>query len=555
VRKSGNETVYEFYVLTGAKMWITNGSIATQFCLYAQTPEGVTGFMVDRHSEGLKVGADEKKTGQRGSPTNEISIDNARVPREAVIGYEGHGQVNALETLNVGRCGLAAVSGAMARKVMAEAMKTLPGTPERDALLGEAAAIIFGSESLAYYLIGLFDRPHESVRMESAIAKFVCSEDLHEILSLLDRAYGPEGQTERFLLEKARRDARILNIYEGTNEVQRFLILKDLIAQAANWPELPERMSERPADRMAKTLAHWKNRLGRLVNTVARLLGDTAWMDAMLQPGLFLLADMAGEILRLECVVYRMEWIQARSTLLGAPYAGAMLQAGGRAAERAMTRLGHLERTFNDAWSKIAADSSTAEVRAADAAMDQRTAPVLPAAIHPGMVTTPLRVLAILRPMAELSPAPRLAGGRIEEPVWEADPLDRTALDQAMAMKRASGPQITLDVLLPGGPERERILRETAPFADRLFRLGSIRPRPSLPDGAGARYRGKYDLSFWGRVSIHQGLAPFLAGTLADLPPASVVHCAADGSGSGSRIRAFGHRDHCRRPATGTHSQ
>ena len=113
--------VYEFYILTGAKMWITNGSIATQFCLYAQTPEGVTGFMVDRHAEGLKVGADEKKTGQRGSPTNEISIDSARVPREAVIGYEGHGQVNALETLNVGRCGLAVVSGALMRKLMQEA--------------------------------------------------------------------------------------------------------------------------------------------------------------------------------------------------------------------------------------------------------------------------------------------------------------------------------------------------------------------------------------------------------------------------------------------------
>ena len=121
VRTSDAGPVYEYYSLTGAKMWITNGSIATQFCLYAQTTEGVTGFMVDRHAEGLKVGADEKKMGQRGSPTNEISIDGARVPREAVIGYEGHGQVNALETLNVGRCGLAVVSGALMHKLLDEA--------------------------------------------------------------------------------------------------------------------------------------------------------------------------------------------------------------------------------------------------------------------------------------------------------------------------------------------------------------------------------------------------------------------------------------------------
>ena len=128
--------------------------------------------MVDRHSEGLKVGADEKKTGQRGSPTNEISIDSVRVPREAVIGYEGHGQVNALETLNVGRCGLAVVSGALMRKLMQEAASGRSCLAERDRLLGEAAAVLFGSESLAYYLVGLFDRPHESVRMESAIAKY-----------------------------------------------------------------------------------------------------------------------------------------------------------------------------------------------------------------------------------------------------------------------------------------------------------------------------------------------------------------------------------------------
>ncbi len=406
VRSSDAGPVYEFFSLTGAKMWITNGSISTQLCLYAQTTEGVTGFMVDRHAEGLKVGADEKKMGQRGSPTNEISIDSVRVPREAVIGYEGHGQVNALETLNVGRCGLAVVSTSLMHKLLEEATLLAPPSRERDRLLGEAAAVLFGSESLAFYLIGLFDRPHESVRMESAVAKYACSEDIHELISLVERAFGPAGQTEKFLLEKARRDARILTIYEGTNEVQRFLILKDLIAQAAVWPEL----AANPDDARAATLASWKNRLRTFVRNAADLLGDTAWSDAMLQPAFFPLAEMAAETLRLECIYYRIEWLDARKELLaqsGLEYEPLIKDAGKRAAERTVSRLEGLLAKYEPLWEEVRINHDPAEVRAADAALDRAA---VPASALPGRMTpllAPFRVLAILRPVADLAPSPR----------------------------------------------------------------------------------------------------------------------------------------------------
>jgi electron transfer flavoprotein alpha subunit len=475
--------------------------------------------MVDRHAEGLKVGADEKKMGQRGSPTNELAIDGVRVPREAVIGYEGHGQVNALETLNVGRCGLAVVSGALMHKMLEESRTLLPATAERDRLLGEAAAILFGSESLAFYLIGLFDRPHESVRMESAIAKYACSEDIHEFLSLVERAFGPESQTEKFLIEKARRDSRILTIYEGTNEVQRFLILRDLIAQAAAWPEL----AAAPEDPRAGTLAAWKNRLRAEVKDMAALLGDTAWSDAMLQPALFPLAEMAAEILRLECIYYRMEWLDAKKGLLSGSdpgYVPSLLEAGGRAAQRTELRLGGLHEKFTRLKEQVHQNRYPAEVRAADAALDAFAQTPASGVSSPGTVGERVRILAIARPVAELSPSPRLSEGVIDELVWRIDANDLAGLLQAIELKELGGSRVSVDVLMPGGPEREALLRSAAGVrADSLIRLGighAAGPASYAWAVRDLEALRQYDLIVTGASCLNgeQGLGAYLAGSL-----------------------------------------
>src|SRR5262249_7190408 len=119
LRERDGRLWYDYFELTGAKMWITNGRMAGIMCLYAKTEQGVTGFIVDRHAEGLIVGKDEEKLGQCGSPTNELSLQQVRVPRENVLGLEGRGQVNALETLTVGRAGIAMSSMAQMEGLVA----------------------------------------------------------------------------------------------------------------------------------------------------------------------------------------------------------------------------------------------------------------------------------------------------------------------------------------------------------------------------------------------------------------------------------------------------
>ena len=236
---------YDYWELTGAKMWITNGRVMGIMVLYAKTDEGVTGFMVDRHAEGLIVGKDEAKMGQCGSPTNELSLQAVRVPRENVVGLEGRGQVNALETLNVGRAGLAMsamcqmvrLSGwsrAFAKERYGEIPAWIGWRLER------MEEVRFIAEAMAHEIIGRFEHKQtKSVRMESAIAKMLVSELFHHSIELAEEIHGLAGQTQLHLVEKRKRDARVLNIYEGTNEIQRFLILKELTELAPTWASAP----------------------------------------------------------------------------------------------------------------------------------------------------------------------------------------------------------------------------------------------------------------------------------------------------------------------------
>ncbi len=517
VRLRSGRAYYDYYELNGAKMWITNGHIATQFCLYAQSWEGVTGFMVDRHSEGLKIGADERKMGQRGSPTNEIAIDRVRVPRECVIGYEGHGQVNALETLNVGRCGLAVAAVTLMRKLLFEAKEQVPPSPSRDRVLGEAAAILFASDAVTFHLVGLFDRETtDSVRMESAIAKYLCSEDLHEVLDLVERAYGPEGITERYRVEKIRRDSRILNIYEGTNEVQRFLILKDLVAAVPDWPPIPTIRDSGSVSR----LAAWKEKLRTTVMTAASRWGDTIWMDAVLQPTFFPMAEMAGEIFRMDSLIYRLEWLGENRDRLGPDYVDPLREVGGRALFRCEHRLTALERKIRERMAELSEGLYAPETVVADAALARFEKPPQEAFLPSVGLSRPIRVLCLLRRVAEVGPSPRLMDGKLAEIVWRINPTDEAALALAIHLKQRSRASVRIDLLMAGGEEEESTLRwALGSGADSAYRIpiAEAAGGEMISKGISEMERsGRYDLILAGAEAEDgsEPLGPLVAGAL-----------------------------------------
>lgn len=435
---------YEYYEVNGAKMWITNGHVAGVFCLYARTPEGPTGFMVDRHAEGLVVGKDEEKMGQRGSPTNELGLTSVRVPRENVIGIEGRGQVNALETLNVGRAGLCVSAVAMTAKIV-EQTRAFARKHKIDKqkwvqqLIGEMTTELYVAESLAYELIGRFDHHGtKSVRTESAIGKYYASEVLHRVIRAAERVLGIEGCTQVHELEKHRRDARVLNIYEGTNEVQRFLILRDLVDSI-----LPKWKDE-PQDGEPVQLAEAKSLLVRATRRAVDTFGAQVWQNANFQPTMFKLAEIAGYIKTMDSTLWRTDWLR-RTVGDDAPKAD---RTHRRLAEQAESNyLAHAQKQIRQLHDEFERDLALLKqglyppvVRTAFLALQaeegRKQKPLHRPPAH--KVSQLLHTLVVLNVVPVLSPRPRVADGELLETYFDFDAAGRTALERAVELKRAS---------------------------------------------------------------------------------------------------------------------
>src|SRR3989339_222918 len=231
------------WVLNGEKLWCTNGPFADVFSVFARTKRGITGFVVEKGTPGFTHGAPEKKMGIRGSKTSSLTFDNVRIPKENIIGEDGRGFLIAMHTLDTGRLGLgAACLGGM--KELLE-LSTLYARERKQFnepianfqavqfMLADIAAMIYVSESLVYRTANDYDNKTMNPR-QAAIVKFVVSELLSKCADLAMQVHGGMGFSREMPIERYYRDSRINRIFEGTNEIQKIIIAKDVLKRKGN---------------------------------------------------------------------------------------------------------------------------------------------------------------------------------------------------------------------------------------------------------------------------------------------------------------------------------
>lgn len=233
----------DHFVLTGQKLWITNGAEADVFIIFANAnPEkgykGITAFIVERDFKGFSVGKKEDKLGIRASSTCELILEDCMVPRENILGEYGQGYKYAIETLNEGRIGI----GAQMLGVMEGSIEAAKKYAQERSQFGqkivnfqsiqfqiaEAAALLEASRVLVYNAARLKDAGFEFIK-EAAMAKYISSRNAEKVTSRMLEIFGGYGYTKDYPAEKFYRDAKIGQIYEGTSNMQLQTIAKYLL--------------------------------------------------------------------------------------------------------------------------------------------------------------------------------------------------------------------------------------------------------------------------------------------------------------------------------------
>ena len=228
----------DHYILNGSKIFITNGGIADIYIVFAVTDptskhKGTTAFIVEKDFEGFSVGKKERKLGIRSSPTTEIIFDNCRVPKENVLGELGQGFKIAMQTLDGGRNGIAAQAVGIAQGALDA---SIDYAKEREQFgkpilvnqgvsfkLADMATSIEASRLLTYQAAWL-ESNKLSYSKESAMAKLMAGDTAMKVTVEAVQVFGGYGYTKDYPVERFMRDAKITQIYEGTQEIQRLVI-------------------------------------------------------------------------------------------------------------------------------------------------------------------------------------------------------------------------------------------------------------------------------------------------------------------------------------------
>jgi len=233
-----------FYKLNGTKTWVTNGNVAGVLIVFAKTnPEaggkGISAFLVEPGFSGFRVGRHEDKMGQRSSPSVEILLNDCVVPVENRLGEEGQGLKIALSALDGGRIGIGAQAVGLAQGALEEAVKYAKQRKAFGKSISEFQAIqwmiadmqteIEAARGLVYYAAWLKDAHPTKTGASSSKAKLYASEMVNRVVDKAVQVHGSAGYSRETDVERMYRDARVITIYEGTSEVQRMIIARELL--------------------------------------------------------------------------------------------------------------------------------------------------------------------------------------------------------------------------------------------------------------------------------------------------------------------------------------
>lgn len=236
--RDGNE-----YVINGAKSFATNGGVASLYSVLARTSrgkghKGLSFFVVERERPGLKVGRKENKLGQRGSNTTEVFLDDVRVPAVNLLGEEGGGFRLAMKDFDMSRPAIAAQALGIAEGAFEQMVKysterksfgkSIAEHQMIQAILADSGMLIEASRGLIYRAASLYDDGKRNTKIAS-MAKCFASDAAMKITTDAVQVLGGYGYTKDFQVERMFRDAKLTQIFEGTNQIQRIVIAREIL--------------------------------------------------------------------------------------------------------------------------------------------------------------------------------------------------------------------------------------------------------------------------------------------------------------------------------------